>query len=154
MTAATCSMISRVRRVSRVEEAAGRRQFGFCDWGMPCLGRPQHRPALLWIAALKNINVDSRIVEQLSGAMSGRINELQFGFGSRSQLSSMFVGFEPPESALKLSAVPYQRRSPCPSVFANVGESEASSRRYFLLSTVSPRWTEHPGGAQITIPFP
>ena len=29
--------------MSGIEQPAGRCQFGFRDWGMPCLGRPQHR---------------------------------------------------------------------------------------------------------------
>jgi hypothetical protein len=33
--------------VSGIEQTASRRQFGFRDWGMPRLGRPQHRFALL-----------------------------------------------------------------------------------------------------------
>src|ERR1700687_4201016 len=28
--------------VSGIEQAASRRQFSFCDRGMPCFGRPQH----------------------------------------------------------------------------------------------------------------
>ena len=89
-------------RVSGIEQAASRRQFGFRDWGMPCLGRPQHRLALLRKTALKNINVDGCIVEQLGGSMAGRSHELKLRIGPRSELRSMFVGFEPPESALKI----------------------------------------------------
>ena len=63
--------------VSGVEQATGCRQFGFRHWGVPCLGRPQHRLALLRKTALKNINVDRCIVEQLGGAMAGRSNELK-----------------------------------------------------------------------------
>ena len=63
-----------------------------CDWGMPCLGRPQHRFALLRETALQNVNVDRRIVEQLGGSMTGRSDELKLRFGSGSNLRSMLSG--------------------------------------------------------------
>jgi hypothetical protein len=44
--------------------AASCRQLGFRDWGMPCLGRPQHRLALWRKTALKNIDIDRCVVEQ------------------------------------------------------------------------------------------
>ena len=81
--------------------------------GMPCLGRPQHRFAPLGKTALKNINVDCCIVEQLGGSITGRSNELKLRFGPRSELCSMFVGFEPPESALKFRTQAQPRYQRC-----------------------------------------
>jgi hypothetical protein len=79
-----------------IEEAASCRQFGFRDWGMPCLGRPQHRLALSRKTALKNIDIDRCVVEQLGRSMIGYSQKLKLRFGPRSELHAMFVGFEPP----------------------------------------------------------
>ena len=115
--------------VSGIEQAAGRRQLGFRDRAMPCLGRPQHRFAPLRKTALKNINVDRCIVEQLGGSMAGRSNELKLRFGPRSELRSMFVGFEPPENspsngALCLNCLSHPRGQAQRQL---IGENESSA---------------------------
>ena len=63
--------------VGRIEQTTGGCEFRLRNRGVPGFGRPEHPFPVLRKAALKNVDVDRRIVKQLGGPLRGRSEKLK-----------------------------------------------------------------------------
>ena len=88
--------------VSGVQQTASHRQFGCRYRRMPGLAQPQRQIAVPWKAALKDVNIDGRIVQQFLGMSTGHSDEFQVRLGTRIKLYPMPGDLQPSERVLKV----------------------------------------------------